>query len=492
MSEPQAIAALLLLVGLLLLVAGLASPLSGRLGLPVLVLFLAIGMAFGSEGVGKIAFDDHRLAFRLGSIALVLILFDGGLNTSVAVLRRALWRSSLLATLSVVATAAILAAVGIALGLSLPIACLIGAVVSSTDAAAVFAMLRGSGLRLRESPAATLEVESCLNDPMAVMLTVTTTELLLGTSGGAGAITRNVAWQFAIGGLAGWGVGRLGRVLLRSVRLPAAGLYPVLTVALGFLAFALPTLVDASGFLAVYLAGVVLAAGPLPYRAGVRRVHDALAWLAQVLMFTMLGLLVFPSRLVPEVPLGIALALALAFVARPAAVWPVLALFRVPWRERLFVSWAGLRGAVPIVLAAYPVLRGVPSGDEIFHLVFFVVLVSSVVPGASVLPLARRLDLVQPGGASPAASVELVSLRELPGEFVAYAVSPVSAAAGALVRDLALPEGCVAVIVVRGDEVIAPRGSTRLEPGDQVTFFSAPGSRAYLDLLFGAAEGERS
>jgi len=492
MSDPQGIAALLLVLGLLLVGAGIASPISGRLGLPILVIFLGIGMAFGSEGIGRIAFDDYRLAFRLGSMALVLILFDGGLNTSPAVLRRAALRSSLLATLSVTGTAAILAGIGIALGLSTPIACLVGAVVSSTDAAAVFAMLRGSGLRLRESAAATLEVESCLNDPMAVMLTVATTEVLLGTSGGALDVARSVAWQFALGGLAGWGIGRLGRALLRTVRLPAAGLYPVLTIALAFLAFAVPTLLGGSGFLAVYLAGIVLAAGPLPYRAGVRRVHDALAWLAQVLLFTMLGLLVFPSRLVPEIPLGIALALALALVARPAAVLPVLALFRVPWRENLFVSWVGLRGAVPIVLAAYPVLRGVPSSDEIFHLVFFVVLVSSVVPGASVLPLARRLDLALPAAAAPAASVELVSLRELPGEFVAYPVSPVSAAAGAWVRDLSLPEGCVAVIVVRGNEVIAPRGSTRLEPGDQVTFFSTPGSRAYLDLLFGAPESERS
>jgi len=242
----------------------------------------------------------------------------------------------------------------------------------------------------------------------------------------------------------------------------------------------------------VYLAAILLAAAPIPYKAGIRRVHDALAWLAQILMFVMLGLLVFPSRLLPTTLNGLALAGALAFLARPLAVFAVLAPMRMPWREQVFIAWVGLRGAVPIVLATYPVLRGVPAGDQIFHLVFFVVLVNSLIPGATVAWLARRLGLAGAPRRVPAASVELVSLRELPGEFRWYLVSPASAVANAHVRDLALPEGCVVTLVVRAAEVIAPRGSTALLPGDEVCVFSIPSSRPLLDLLFGGALDDTS
>jgi cell volume regulation protein A len=489
-NEPLATGAVLAALGLLLALAALASPVSTRLGVPALVLFLGLGILAGSEGVGGIPFDDYALAFRLGSIALVLILFDGGLNTSPAAVRRVAGRAGLLASVTVVATAGLTAGAGMALGLSVPIAILVGAVVSSTDAAAVFAVLRSSGVRLERSTAATLEVESGLNDPMAILLTVAATELLLGTLGSAGDLARLFAMQLG----AGVGVGVLfgygGRLLLRAVQLPAAGLYPVVTLAIAFLSFGVATLVDGSGFLAVYLTALVLGAGPLPYRPGLRRVHDALAWLSQVVMFTMLGLLVFPSRLVPAAPIGLALALGLAFVARPVAVFATLAPFRIPWRERLFVAWVGLRGAVPIVLATFPVLRGVSAGDEIFHLVFFVVLVGGFVPGATVPWAARALGLARASAPTPAASVELVSLSELSGEFIWYYVAPASAVAGAELRELDLPEGCLVTLLVRGHELVAARGGTRLELGDHVCVLATPGSRAFLDLLFGGEAGE--
>src|SRR5262249_37794327 len=259
----------------------------------------------GAEGLGGVPFDDYPLAFGLGSIALVLILFDGGLNTAPAVVRRAALPALLLATVGVALTAAIVAVVGLALGLPRALAVLTGAVVSSTDAAAVFAVLRTSGVRLRESTAATLEVESGVNDPMAILLTLVATDWALGTLGGPREIAVLFGEQLAIGAAGGALAGLAGRVLLRAVQLPAAGLYPVLTLAVALLAFGIPTLLGGSGFLAVYVAAIVLAAGPLPYRAGVRRVHDALAWLAQIAMFVMLGLLVFPSRLREAVPIGL-------------------------------------------------------------------------------------------------------------------------------------------------------------------------------------------
>lgn len=351
---------------------------------------------------------------------------------------------------------------------------IVGAVVSSTDAAATFAVLRSSGVRLRESTAATLEVESGLNDPMAVLLTMLAIEVALGRAVGAGDVAWLLVRQFGVGGLVGVGSGYAARGLLRHLQLPAAGLYPVLTLAIAFLSFGLATLLDGSGFVAVYATGLVLAAGSLPYGTGVRRVHDALAWLAQIVMFGLLGLLVFPSRLVPEAGVGLALALFLAAVARPLAVAPILAALGVPRRENAFVSWVGLRGAVPIILGAYPAVAGVAQGEEVFHLVFFVVLATSFVPGATVGWAARRLGIADAGPPPPPASVELVSLRELPGDFVWYHVSRASAVADTFLRDLPLPEGCLVSIVLRGRDVLVPHGATELRPGNQVRVRAFP------------------
>ncbi|CAG0990500.1 partial K(+)/H(+) antiporter NhaP, partial [Myxococcaceae bacterium] len=317
MEEPWATAALLAACGLLLLLAGLASPLSGRLGVPALVFFVALGILAGSEGIGGIPFDDFETAYTLGTLALVLILFDGGLNTPISVLRRAWARASLLATVAVVITAAVVAVAAMGLGLSPLSAALVGAVVSSTDAAAVFSVLRNSGLRLRTSTAATLEVESGINDPMAVLLTAAVTGIALGEVEIGWGLAGMFVSQLLVGLVGGLSFGLVGRLVLRILVLPAAGLYPVLTVALALLAYGGTTVAGGSGFLAVYLAAIVVSHGPMPYRAGIRRVHDSMAWLAQILMFVLLGLLVFPSRLVPNADEGLALAAVLAFLARP-------------------------------------------------------------------------------------------------------------------------------------------------------------------------------
>lgn len=486
MGEPAATAALLAALGILLVLAGLASPISSRLGVPVLVVFLGLGMLAGSEGIGGIPFDDYALAFRLGTVALVFILFDGALNTAPEVVRRAALPAGLLATVSVVLTAALVALAGWMLGLPGHVALLVGSVVSSTDAAATFMVLRGSGVRLHRSTAATLELESGLNDPLAILLTLVATEIALGHAIGARDVTLLLVRQFGVGGIVGVTAGFAARSLLRNVRLPAGGLYPVLTVAVAFLSFGIAALLDGSGFVAVYATGLVLAAGPLPYGAGVRRVHDALAWLAQIMMFSLLGLLVFPSRLAQDAGIGLAIAAFLAFVARPLAAAAVLVPLRLPVRELLFISWVGLRGAVPIILGAFPLVRGYAGGDVVFHLVFFVVLASSFVPGATVPWVARWLGIAADGPPAPTTSVELVSLRPLPGEFVWYHVAPASAVAGATVRDIPLPEGSLVNLIVRGQEVVVPRGSTALRPGDQVCVFVLPGDRALLDLLFGS------
>ena len=347
MSEPDATAAILAAVGGLIVLAVVASPLSRRLGVPVLLLFLLLGMLAGSEGLGGIPFEDYGLAYRLGTIALVLILFDGGLNTTPAVLRRAARSAGWLATLSVVVTAAVMAGFALWLGLDPGIALLMGAVVSSTDAAAVFSVLRGGGVRLQERTAATLEVESGLNDPMAVFLTLLATEYALSSAPTTSEIAFLFVRQFLLGAAAGLLWGHVARWLLARIHLPAAGLYPVVTLALAFLSFSTATLIGGSGFLAVYGTGILIAAGAMPYRAGVRRVHDALAWLSQILMFALLGMLVFPKQLLPVVGAGLALAAVLAFVAPPLAVWPVRKALGAPVQGQVFVSWSGCAARCP-------------------------------------------------------------------------------------------------------------------------------------------------
>ena len=476
--------------GVLLLAAVLLSPVSQRLGVPIMLVFLAVGMLAGEEGPGGIPFEDYGLSFNLGTLALVLILFDGGLNTSLATLRSAARPSLVLATFGVVVTAALTATGGLLLGLDPAVAVLVGCVVSSTDAAAVFSVLRGGGVRLRGKTAALLEVESGLNDPMAMLLTVVGTEALIAQQTSPGATLGFFVAQLAFGLLGGLAVGCAGRFVLHHARLPVAGLFPAVTVALALIAFGLPSLVNGSGLLSVYVAGVLIGDGRMPYRAWALRVHDALAWLSQLSMFLMLGLLVFPSALVPIADEGLEIAAVLALVARPAAVLLSLLPFRFAMKERLFVSWVGLRGAVPIILATYPVLRGVPGGTEIFNVVFFVVLTNAIVQGGSVAWLARRWGLAGQASIPPPASIELVSRHEYGGTFHWLYVYGGTAVAGAQVRDLPLPGECLLTLILRGEEVIPPNGSTRLEAGDHVCVFSTREHKALLSLLFANPDDE--
>ncbi len=328
-SEPFGTALLLATAGALMTASVLFSRASQRIGVPIALLFLLIGMLAGSEGLGGIAFDDYRFAFRLGSLALALILFDGGLNTPLAALRRTWAPASVLATVGVALTAVAIAVPAHLWGLDWPQALVLGAVVSSTDAASVFAVLRGSGLQLKRRVGTTLELESGLNDPVAVILTVALSANLV-TQGPIEPwrLGLEVGRELVIGAALGVGIGLGGRELLRRNPLPSGGLYPALTLALALLAYGVTTLIHGSGFLAVYLAGMILGNAPLPYHAGLLRVHDALAWLAQIGMFLVLGLLVFPTRLFEVAGTGLGLALILAIVVRPAIVTFCLAPFR--------------------------------------------------------------------------------------------------------------------------------------------------------------------
>jgi potassium/hydrogen antiporter len=374
---------------------------------------------------------------------------------------------------------------------------LLGAVVSSTDAAAVFAVLRGGRLQLKPRVGRTIEVESCVNDPMAVILTMTLIEVFARTSGASPgsaeaavapswwSVAASVPLQLAIGAGVGVLVGFLGRSLLRHVRIQTAGLYPALTLSLAFVSFGLATIAWGSGFLAVFATGLVLGAGQIPYRNGLTRVHDALAWLCQVTMFLMLGLLVFPSQLLPVAWQGLAIALVLALVARPLAVWLCLWPFKYPAREVAYVSWVGLRGAVPIILAAFPILAQVEGAMQVFNLVFFIVVFSSLLPGATIRPATRWLGLTVPDRPAPSAVLEVNATHALNGELASFLIEPAVAACGTRLRDIDFPDGAAVVLLVRDRDLVAARGDTDLRQGDHVFVFFRPQDRGLIELLFG-------
>jgi cell volume regulation protein A len=490
-SEPRATAVLLIVLGAMMGLSVLSSRLAGRAGVPIPILFIGIGMLAGSEGIGGIEFSNYGLAFRLGMVALVLILFDGGLNTPLASARQSLKASAVLATFGVVATALIIAGVARFLfGIPWPYALLLGSTVSSTDAAAVFSVLRGSGLHLKKRLGLTLEMESGLNDPMAVILTVSMTEAILSEHLSLGRLGLKIAVQIAVGLGLGLGLGNLGRWLLDRLRLPAAGLYPVLTTALALLAFGLPTLFEGSGFLAVYIVAMQIGNKVVRYRAGILRVHDALAWLSQVTMFLVLGLLVFPSELLGIFWQGLGLALALALLARPVAALLSLLPFGFRLREIGYIGWVGLRGAVPIILATFPVLSGAPGSRFIFNLVFFIVVVNAFIPGATVRWLTRKMNLVSAAPPAPSAVLEIASTQHLNGEIVSFFIHPASAACDARLMDLPIPEESTVALIVRGEELVAPRGNTKLDSGDHVYVFVRPEDVGLMNLIFGQQEAD--
>jgi len=487
-GEPFTTALFLTTAGLLLGASVLFSGATRRLGLPVGLVFVAIGILAGSEGLGHLAFDDTPFAWRLGTVALVLILFDGGLNTPLASIRVALGPASVLATAGVAGTALLVGVAAHLLGFPWDLAFLLGAVVSSTDAAAVFSILRSSGIQLKRRVGATLELESGLNDPMAVILTAALTERIVAGTPLGWTTLLELVLKLAAGVLAGAAVGHGGRWLLARVRLPVGGLYPVLTSALAFLSFGLPELFHGSGFLAVYVAAVLVGNGPLPFRGGVLRAHDAGAWFLQVSMFLVLGLLAVPSRILEAWPVGLALG-AFLLLARPLVVVPLLTPFRYRWTEKVYVGWVGLRGAVPIVLALVPVLARAPGAERVFDAVFFVVLVNTVVLGLTVRRGARRLELQTARPPPPQGLLEISPSRPMESAIETFYVDPASAVAGSTLADLpSFPAGSSVLMILRGDDLIPARGPTVLQPGDHVYVLTRPEDRGFVHLLFGEAE----
>jgi potassium/hydrogen antiporter len=458
---------LILIAGALLAGGMLASLVAGRLRVPGLLLFLFLGMGIGSDGLGWIDFDDYELARRIGIIALALILFEGGLTSGLLEIRPVLAPALSLAVIGTIVTAVVTGlAAALLFDLSTLDGMLLGSVLAATDGAAIFALLRGSTLKRRL--ATTLEGESGFNDPVAVLLVLGFIEWLTHDSYGIGDMAVLLVRQLGIGLGIGVVVGVAAVWVLRRVRLATAGLYPVATLAVAALAFGGADALHGSGFLAVYLAGLALGTAGVPAQQTVTAFHQGLAWVAQVTMFVALGLLVFPSRLDDVALRGTVLALVLVFLARPVAVAVATLPARFSWPERAVLAAAGLRGAVPVVLATFPVLAGVGGSSQLFDVVFFAVLLSTLIQGTTFEPAARLLGATTTEPAMPRPLAEAGTIRRLGAEVLEYPIGDDDAVVGARVRDLGLPREAVVNVIVRGDEAIPPRGSTILRAGDRL------------------------
>jgi len=460
----------LLLVGSILILASVAiAKLSDNLGVPSLLLFLGIGMLAGSEGPGGIYFDDAGLAQSIGIIALVFILFAGGLDTNWRQVRPVCWRAASLSTLGVSLTAFTVALfASIVLDLSLLTGLLLGAVVSSTDAAAVFAVLRSKNVSLRGQLKPLLELESGSNDPMAVFLTVGLIQLVTTPQTSLGSIVLLFVFQMGLGAAFGLGSGRAMVLILNRLRLSYEGIYPVFSLAFAALIYGATAAAGGSGFLAVYVAGLVAGNSEFVQKKSLLRFFDGLAWLSQITMFLTLGLLVFPSHIVPVVGAGLLLSAFLMFVARPASVFVSLVFTTMHWREKAMVSWVGLRGAVPIILATFPLLAGLPDAELIFNVVFFIVLTSALLQGWSIPAAARLLKLDAPLEQKRRYPIEFAPVEGVDTELVDLIVPYNSAAAGKSIIELGMPQDSLIVLISRNDNFIVPSGGTVLQEGDTI------------------------
>jgi potassium/hydrogen antiporter len=456
---------------------------------PIALIFLVIGIIAGSEGLGGIAFESYEATARLGTLALLLILFDAGLNTPVDSLRKYVAPAAVLATFGVIGTALLVAVAAHALGFPWTFALVLGAVVSPTDAAAVFAVLRNSGIHLKRRVGMTLEAESGMNDPMAVILTTVLTANLLnpGTMNGWH-IGGEVLLHIVVGAAFGVGIGFGGRWILRKVRLAAGGLYVALMLSFALLSFGAPTVLGGSGFLSVYVSALILGDGALPYRSGLLRVHDALAWLAQIAMFLMLGLLVFPSRMLDVAVPGIILALFLTIVARPLVTALSLFPFRYPAKDVGYVGWVGLRGAVPIVLATFVILSRASGSEKIFDLVFFIVVFNALIPGMTVRWITRKLGLESDDPPMPRAVLDIESLHPLSETLTSFYIDEDLDLAGVRIEDIPFPESAGATLIVRGSNLVPAKPATTLAAGDHLYVFSKPEDLPFIQLMFGRPE----
>lgn len=477
----------IILIGaaLLLLLSILASKISDRFGIPALLLFLLLGMLAGSDGPGGVYFDDPALAQSLGVIALIVILFSGGLDTEWERIRPILKPGLLLSTLGVFLTAISVGLFAhILLKLTLIESILIGAIVSSTDAAAVFSVLRSKGINLEGNLKPLLELESGSNDPMAIFLTISLVKLLEQPDLPLLSLLGSFFVQMLLGAIIGIGMGWVLLFLINRLRLGYEGLYPVLLFALIMLTYGVTAWSGGNGFLAVYLAGIYLGHHNFVHKRSMMRFSDGMAWLMQITMFITLGLLVFPSRLVSIIGVSLLLALFLMLVARPFSVLLTLLPSRIKLSHKLFVSWVGLRGAVPIILATYPLLAKTPHADLIFNIVFFVVLTSVLIQGTTIPYVARILSIEAPPTKKRVFPIEFNSIDGFKSDLLEVPITHDSLLVGKAIYELGNYPGFLIILIARGNDFITPSGGILLEAGDTLLTLSDSASLEQIQEKF--------
>ena len=464
----------ILIVGsFLLFVSILASKISTKVGVPTLLIFLAIGMLAGSDGIGGINFDNPHTAKVLGAITITLILFFGGLDTEFGHIRPIIWKGVLLSTVGVLATAfSIGYFIHWVTDFSLTEGLLMGSIVSSTDAAAVFSILRSRNIHLKNNLGPLLELESGSNDVMAYFLMIFFMGVL--THGEEISLLAAIPMFFqemVIGGVVGLLVGKAMVFVVNKAQLAYESLYPGLTLSMILFTYSATNFIHGSGFLAVYIAALMLGSQDFLHKKSLIRFYDGVTWLMQVVMFIVLGLLVFPKRLIPVAWVGVLISLVLMFVARPLGVFLSLAFFKnIDRNQKLFVSWVGLRGAVPIVFATYPLLEGIEQSDTIFHLVFFIVLTSVLFQGTTLYPLAKWLQLEAPVSKKQTRAISLSA--DVKSELIELVVLHGSEAVGKKIVELGFPKNSLIVLINRQKNYLTPRGDTTLEAGDKLMIMS--------------------
>lgn len=461
---------ILLIGSILLFISVLAGKTSYRTGIPILILFVATGMLAGSEGIGKIPFNNPGAAQFIGIIALCVILFAGGMETDWKSVKPVVWHGAALSTVGVILTSV---SVGLFVwwvtDFSIYEGLLLGAIVSSTDAAAVFSILRTKSIALKAPLRPILELESGSNDAMAYILTIAFTGLVAHPDKSFGSIIPLFLLELTIGIAFGFLGGFIGKWIINRINLVYEGLYPVLAISWMFLVFSATTSISGNGFLAVYLAGIYLGNQDLMHKKTLLKMFDGLSWLMQIIMFLTLGLLVFPSKIVPVIGIGLIISVFIILVARPLSVFVSLAPFRMSSRKRWFISWVGLRGAVPIVFATYPLLAGIEKADMIFNIVFFVSIMSVMIQGSTLTMVAKWLHVTLPQQVKSVTPSDLI-LEEGPryGK-IEVAIPQESAVVGMKIIDLKFPKEALITLIQRGDLYLTPNGSTILDAGDVLT-----------------------
>lgn len=474
----------ILLSALLLIIGVLTTKFSSRLGVPALILFILVGMIAGSDGFGFIYFSNPEMAQLIGMFALIIILFEGGLQTKWSTVRSVITPSLSLATIGVILTTVIVAiAAKLILDVTWLEGFLFGAIVGSTDAAAVFTVLKGQNIRSRLS--ATLEAESGSNDPMAMFLTISIIELMLTDNPSYLLLIGSFFWQMGIGLVVGLLFGKVTTFAINRINLDSSGLYPVFALAFAILTYSVTDMIGASGLLAVYVAAMMIGNNDLTYRQSIFKFNEGFAWMAQILMFTILGLLVFPSHVftMDIMVKGFLLSLTLVFIARPVAVFASTIKMGFDIKEKIFLSWAGLRGAVPIVLATFPMIAGIANSQLFFNVVFFVVLTSALVQGSTITNLAEKLKLTGPKKTDPPHSLELVSIGKANAEIVEFEVNEESKVTNKTLAEIDFPNDVLINAIIRSNELITPVGETKIKVGDVLFILVSRESKPKLKKL---------